>query len=111
VIDALIGSSLRGNPAGRAAELIEGTNRQRAPVLALDTPSGLAVTTGPSRKPVRHSDRHPDVGVAEGRAAGGARAGRPPVPGRHLGPRLVYEQMGIRVGDLFAGGAVVEIGT
>jgi NAD(P)H-hydrate epimerase len=25
-------------------------------------------------------------------------------------PRLVYERMGLRVGDLFAGGAVVEIG-
>jgi hypothetical protein len=24
-------------------------------------------------------------------------------------PRLVYQRMGLRVGDLFAGGAVVEI--
>lgn len=46
VIDALIGYSLQGNPAGRAAELIEATNRQPAPTLALDTPSGLDVTTG-----------------------------------------------------------------
>jgi len=56
VIDALIGYSLRGDPAGAAAELIAWANDQPAPVLALDTPSGLDLTTGalgtrPSRPP------------------------------------------------------------
>src|SRR5215472_14503932 len=45
VIDALIGYGLRGNPAGAAAELITWANDQPAPVLALDTPSGLDPTT------------------------------------------------------------------
>jgi NAD(P)H-hydrate epimerase len=39
IIDALIGYSLRGNPAGTAAELITWANDQTAPVLALDTPA------------------------------------------------------------------------
>ncbi len=46
VIDALIGYSLRGNPRGRVADLIEWTVSLAGPVLSLDTPSGLNVTTG-----------------------------------------------------------------
>jgi hydroxyethylthiazole kinase-like uncharacterized protein yjeF len=41
VIDALLGYGLRGDPAPRFAELITWANGQPAPVLALDTPSGL----------------------------------------------------------------------
>jgi NAD(P)H-hydrate epimerase len=51
VIDALIGYSLRGNPRGRAADLIGWTGDQAAPVLSLDTPSGLDVTTGEPGRP------------------------------------------------------------
>src|SRR5262249_1251805 len=46
IIDALIGYSLRGDPAGAAAELITWANDQAAPILALDAPSGLDLTTG-----------------------------------------------------------------
>ncbi len=46
VVDSLIGYSLRGNPRGRAAELIEWANQQAAPIVSLDTPSGLDVTSG-----------------------------------------------------------------
>lgn len=45
-MDALVGYSLRGDPHGRTAELIEWANAQPAPVVSLDTPSGLDVTTG-----------------------------------------------------------------
>jgi NAD(P)H-hydrate epimerase len=51
VVDALIGYSLRGDPRGRAAGLIEWAGEQVAPVLSLDTPSGLDVTTGTSGTP------------------------------------------------------------
>jgi len=51
VVDVLIGYSLRGNPEGRAAELIDWANAQSEPVLALDTPSGLDVTTGEAGTP------------------------------------------------------------
>ena len=46
VIDALIGYSLMGDPHERTADLIGWANEADAPVLALDTPSGLDVTTG-----------------------------------------------------------------
>jgi len=51
VIDALIGYSLRGNPSGRTADLINWANQQGRPVLSLDVPSGLDVTTGTPSKP------------------------------------------------------------
>ena len=46
IIDALIGYSLRGEPTGTVAELITWATGQAAPILALDTPSGLDLTTG-----------------------------------------------------------------
>ena len=46
VIDGVIGYSLDGAPRGGAGDLILWANAQRAPVLALDTPSGIDTTTG-----------------------------------------------------------------
>lgn len=46
IIDALIGYGLRAAPRGRAAELIQWSNASRAPVLALDVPSGVDSTSG-----------------------------------------------------------------
>ena len=51
IIDGLIGYSLRGGPRGAAAELIRWANDQSAPILALDTPSGLDTTTGTAHDP------------------------------------------------------------
>lgn len=46
IIDAVIGYSVRGAPAGRSAELIAQINATDGLVVSLDTPSGLDVTTG-----------------------------------------------------------------
>lgn len=46
VVDALIGYSLRGEPRGRVAELIESAAAVDAAIVALDTPSGLDVSNG-----------------------------------------------------------------
>lgn len=51
VIDGLIGYSLRGEPRGAAATLIHWANTTGAPILALDTPSGLDATTGVAFEP------------------------------------------------------------
>jgi NAD(P)H-hydrate repair Nnr-like enzyme with NAD(P)H-hydrate epimerase domain len=42
----VIGYGLHEDPAGHPAALIRWANRQPAPVLPLDAPSGLAVTSG-----------------------------------------------------------------
>lgn len=46
VIDGIIGYSLRGAPMGSAAEMIRWANRQGSPILALDVPSGMDISTG-----------------------------------------------------------------
>jgi len=46
ILDALIGYSLRAAPRGVAAELIRWSNGTKAPILALDIPSGVDSTTG-----------------------------------------------------------------
>ena len=56
ILDGLIGYSLKGNPRGRAAELMAWTNASNSPVLALDTPSGLDSTTGESHTPTIVAD-------------------------------------------------------
>ena len=45
-IDGMIGYSIQGNPKGRIKEFIEQINGWRIPVVSLDTPSGLNLTTG-----------------------------------------------------------------
>ena len=51
VIDGLIGYSLKGDPSGKSAELIEWANAQSVPTLALDVPSGLDATSGEPANP------------------------------------------------------------
>jgi len=51
IVDALIGYGLGGSPRGVAARLIESANAHRAPVLSLDTPSGLDTTSGERYEP------------------------------------------------------------
>lgn len=51
VIDGLIGYSIEGDPVGLAKEMIEWANQQVAPILSLDAPSGLDLTTGTVHKP------------------------------------------------------------
>ena len=46
IVDGLIGYSLKGAPRAAAADLIRWANSQRAPILALDVPSGVDTTTG-----------------------------------------------------------------
>jgi len=51
IIDGLIGYSLNGAPRGLSAELIAMANRNEAPVLALDVPSGLDASLGVAHQP------------------------------------------------------------
>ncbi len=52
IVDAIIGYSLSGEPRGTAAQLIMWANAHGAPVLSLDTPSGLDTSTGQIYNPV-----------------------------------------------------------
>jgi NAD(P)H-hydrate epimerase len=51
ILDAVIGYSLSGSPRGAAADLIRWANGQNAPILSLDTPSGLDLNSGAVQTP------------------------------------------------------------
>ena len=51
VIDGLIGYSLKGAPRGDIKAMIEWANYQNAPLISLDTPSGIDLSTGKIQDP------------------------------------------------------------
>jgi NAD(P)H-hydrate epimerase len=55
IVDGVIGYSLKGTPHGTARDLIRWANAEKAPVLALDAPSGVDTTTGSAFDPVIHA--------------------------------------------------------
>ena len=109
IVDALIGYSLQGDPRGRAAELIGWANGQAAPVLALDTPSGLDVTTGvPSRPCIQAAATLtlalPKLGLYQADQVGELYLADISVP------PVIYARMGLHVGSLFRDGPLLEVG-
>ena len=55
IIDALFGTGFRGPARGAPRALIEAANASRAPVLAVDVPSGLDADTGQPEGPAIHA--------------------------------------------------------
>ena len=110
IVDALIGYSLKGDPTGRTAALIVWANREAAPVLALDAPSGLNVTTGEPAVPCVHANvtmtlALPKVGLV----------GSPLVGELYLAdisvPPFVYRRFDIAVPQLFTDATIVRLST
>jgi NAD(P)H-hydrate epimerase len=109
VIDAILGYSLVGDPTGRVAELIDWANAQPAPVLSLDTPSGLDVTTGRPATPCVRADATMTLALPKvGLAAAPALVGDLYLADISVPPGL-YRQMGIEAGPLFDRDAVVAV--
>jgi NAD(P)H-hydrate epimerase len=111
IVDALIGYGLTGDPRPEVAGWIERANTAERPILALDTPSGLDVTTGvPGQPAVRATATLtlalPKVGLL-------AETARPFVGQLYLAdigvPPELYQQMGLTVPDLFAAGEIVAL--
>lgn len=111
ILDAVIGYSLSGPPRGAAAELIEWANQQPAPILALDTPSGLDVTSGAAHDPTIRASATltlalPKQGLLTPHSSsyvGGLYLADISVP-----PEL-YAKMGIAVPPLFAESDIIRI--
>jgi len=108
VIDALIGYGLRGNPAGAAAELITWANDQPAPVLALDTPSGLDLTTGAASTPAVWATATLTLALPKAGLLDAPRAGELYLADISV-PPLVYQRMGIAVPQLFRRSSLLRI--
>ena len=109
VVDALIGYSLRGDPTGRAAELIQWANQQPAPVLALDAPSGLDVTTGIAGTPHVQATATltlalPKIGLIDAPAVGELYLADISVPA------ILYLRMGLTPPNLFRDNGIISLG-
>jgi NAD(P)H-hydrate epimerase len=111
VIDALIGYSLRGAPAGPVAVLIRAANAGGRPILALDLPSGLDGDRGePSDPTIRATET---LTLALPKHGLLAPAARPWVGRLHLAdisvPEKVYSRLGLTVGPIFAESDIIPI--
>ena len=113
ILDGVIGYSLKGNPRGRAAELIQWTATTQAPVLSLDVPSGVDSTEGVVRTPsvvatATMTLAAPKVGLA-------VPAAQPNLGELYVAdigvPDWVYQQIeGLRdMGQVFAAGDVLKV--
>jgi NAD(P)H-hydrate epimerase len=108
VVDALLGYSLRGDPQGRVAELIEWANAQPAPILSLDTPSGLDVTSGMAATPCVRATATLTLGLPKTGLLHAPEVGELYLADISI-PQVVYERLGVRVPVLFASGQIVRI--
>ncbi len=112
IVDGIIGYSLSGAPRGAAADLIRWANAVRAPILSLDTPSGLDTTAGiPYVPTVRAAATLTLALPKKGLQVEGAEAY---IGELYLGdigvPPELYAGMGVQVGPLFAESDVVRLG-
>ncbi len=111
VIDALIGYSLRGAPAGLVAALIRAANASGRPVLALDLPSGLDGDSGEASDPTIRATQTLTLALPKrGLLAPAARSW---VGQLHLAdisvPEKVYRRLGLTVGPIFAESDIIPI--
>ncbi len=109
VVDAVLGYSLEGDPRGRAAELIAWANDAAAPVLALDTPSGLDLTSGRVGDPCVVADATltlalPKRGLAQAPEVVGALYAADIAV-----PPAVSTRLGVPVAAPFAAGTVLRL--
>jgi NAD(P)H-hydrate epimerase len=111
VIDALIGYSLRGAPAGPVAALIRAANASVRPMLALDLPSGLDGDSGDASDPTIRATETLTLALPKRGLL--APAARPWVGKLHLAdisvPAKVYRRVGLTVGPIFAESDIIPI--
>lgn len=113
IVDGLVGYGLKGAPRGTAADIIRWANAQSAPILALDTPSGVDTTTGEVFEPAIRATATMTLALPKE----GLRA---PSSARHVGelyladisvPPALYAgpRLGVKVGPLFAESDIIRL--
>lgn len=111
IVDGVIGYSLDGDPHGASGTLIEWSNGQDAPVLALDAPSGMDTGTGEVFLPAIAATATMTLALPkEGLRAPGVedQVGELYLADISVPPGL-YENMGIEVGGIFAESDIVRL--
>lgn len=106
IIDAILGYSLTGDPRPPTAELIRSANAAQTPVLSLDTPSGLDVTTGIAANPCVAATATMTLALPKTGLRTAQQVGRLYIADISV-PRALYDRMGIAVGPVFADDPIV----
>ena len=115
VIDGVLGYSVKGDPYGVAGQMIHWANTVAGPVLSLDTPSGLDLTSGTVRTPTVKADATLTLAMPkQGLFSSGA---QDVVGDLFLGdisvPPELYEapSLGLKSANLFRHSDIVQIDT
>jgi NAD(P)H-hydrate epimerase len=110
VVDGLIGYSLSGSPRGMAAELIRWANEQSAPILSLDTPSGLDTATGNVLDPAIKAAATLTLALPkQGLRAQNKQVGELYLADISVPPELYENALGLKVGPLFAESDIIRL--
>ena len=110
VIDGMIGYSLSGAPRGPAAEMIRWANGQRAPILALDAPSGMDTATGQVFDPSINAVATLTLALPKkGLRSGLAQVGELYLADISVPPALYEQCLDLEVGNLFAESDIVRL--
>ncbi|MEL6594030.1 MAG: NAD(P)H-hydrate epimerase, partial [Bacteroidota bacterium] len=113
ILDGLIGYSLAGHPRGITAELMRWANQQNTPILALDTPSGIDLSSGTIYEPVIKAVATltlalPKVGLF--REAAAAKVGELYLGDISVPPQLYASPaLQLKVGPIFAESDIVRL--
>ncbi len=111
ILDALIGYGLKGAPRGEIAEWIHLANEARAPILALDAPSGLDTNDGTVFDPCIRA--HATMTLALPKTGLYASPARAVIGELYLAdisvPRGLYETLNVQVPHLFAAASIVRV--
>jgi NAD(P)H-hydrate epimerase len=110
VIDAVVGSGLRGEPRGRVRDLIQLANSSVAPILSLDVPSGVDAESGQRFRP--HVRAAATLTVALPKKGLLEEEARKVCGNLYLGdvgvPLALYEEVGLEVLPIFARDPIVR---
>jgi len=113
VVDGVIGYSLKGAPRRAAANLIRWANHAGVPILALDAPSGVDITTGTVFDPAIQATATMTLALPKAglRAAGvEAWVGELYLADISVPPELYAEPaLGLQVGHIFSASDIVRL--
>lgn len=111
ILDAVIGYSLHGAPQGSAARLLQLANAHSAPILSLDTPSGVDPSTGQVYIP--HVQAQATLTLALPKQGLFQESTRHTVGELYLAdisvPPELYKKLGVSVGPIFTGQSIIRL--
>jgi NAD(P)H-hydrate epimerase len=113
IVDGLLGFSLRGDPQGETARLIDLANTHPAPTLAIDLPSGLDANSGRIGNPCINASLTVTLALPKTGLMSAPSSVTGSIWLADIGvPAWVYSQVDIAVrADLFATGSLVPLDT